>query len=481
MGWHPVTPLIIIMAQQTFIPNEYIRQKLARGDNKETEIIDNRGEEDKEAEYLLLFEDVQQYITREKLEELSELLEEDNTAMLKAIVTSYLNKKYPRLKTNPVLFDEYVERCVADMTGFGFLNKYFARKDEIEEININAWNIVEVRWCDGKKELTHEKFHNPQHARDVIKRILRQTGKFLDENKIYEVSYIGKSVRITTVITPVVDEEIGVAASIRFIHSAVFSLERLIQGGFLTSEMGEKLSTFLARGVSICVCGSTGSGKTTVCNALLEHIPDDTRVITLEGGTREFELVKRDEDGFALNNRVHMQTRPHKEAKLNVDLQLLLDLVLKFDPDIVVVGEMVSEEAFIASETARTGHTVITTIHTNDAFDAYYRMFSLGIRKYSLKENIMLKFMVDAFPIIVYTKRYPDGVRRVQSILEGKWNNDTDTIEYNELYHFNVEDNIVVDGKLVTKGEFVKLNNCTQKLKETMINNGASKTLVEGF
>ena len=114
------------------------------------------------------------------------------------------------------------------------------------------------------------------------------------------------------------------------------------------------------------------------------------------------------ENGKIKNNRLHLQTRPHKDEKLNVDLQLLLDLVLKFDPEVVVVGEMVSEEAFIASETARTGHTVMTTIHTNNAFDAYYRMYSLGIRKYDLTENVMLKFMVDAFPIIVYAKQYPD-------------------------------------------------------------------------
>lgn len=468
------------VAQNSYGAGDYIRERLARSERTAV-MIDARAEENREAEYLRAFEDVQQYITREKLAELTELLESNDNRLLATLIENYVVKKYPRYRNDRSALDTFVGRCVEDMTGFGFLNKYFARKDEIEEININGWNAIEVRWCSGKKELTHDRFHNAEHARDVIKRILRQTGKYLDENKIYEVSYIGKSVRITTVITPVVDEEVGVAASIRFIHSAVFSLERLIDGGFLTSEMGSKLRSFLAHGVSICVCGSTGSGKTTVCNALLEEIPPETRVITLEGGTREFELVRRDENGYVINNRVHLQTRPHRDAKLNVDLQLLLDLVLKFDPDIVVVGEMVSEEAFIASETARTGHTVMTTIHTNDAFDAYYRMFSLGIRKYSLDEHIMLKFMVDAFPIIVYTKKYPDGQRRVQSILEGRWDNATNTICYNELYHFNVEDNVVVDGKTVTLGEFVKLNSCTDKLKETMINNGASKADVAGL
>jgi pilus assembly protein CpaF len=427
-----------------------------------------------EEEYLAIFADVQKYITEEKLPELNDTLQSNDTSVLASITKAYVQKKYPKYASQEKLYDEITEKCISDMTGYSILNKYFARSDDVEEININGWDNIEVRWCGGKRELVEDKFHSPQHARDVIKRILRQTGRYLDDNKIYEISYIGKAVRITTLITPAVDEEVGVAASIRFIHSAVFTLDRLVENGFMTQEMSDMLRTFVNHGVSVCVCGATGSGKTTVCNAVLEEIAPSSRVITLEGGTREFELVRRDENGRATNNRLHLQTRPHKDAKLNVDLQLLLDLVLKLDPDIVVVGEMVSEEAFIASETARTGHTVMTTIHTKNAFDAYYRMYSLGIRKYDLPENVMLKFMVDAFPIIVYAKQYPDGRRRIQSILEGRFNNKTHDIEYNELYHFHVDDNVLEDGKIKTIGQFVQMNKCTDALRETMLDNGAS-------
>jgi pilus assembly protein CpaF len=429
-----------------------------------------------EQEYLNIFSAVQKYITDEKLTELNESLESGSYAVLENITKTYIQRRYARFAKAEATLNEIVKKCIDDMTGFSILNKYFARADELEEININGWNNIEVRWFGGRRELTDEHFHSPQHARDVLQRILRQTGRYLDDNRIYEISYIGKSVRITTLIHPAVDEEVGVAASIRFIHSAVFTIDRLVANGFMTHDMAKMLSTFVNHGVSVCVCGATGSGKTTVCNAILEEINPSTRVITLEGGTREFELVRRDENGKVLNNRLHLQTRPHKEARLNVDLQLLLDLVLKFDPDIVVVGEIVSEEAFIASETARTGHTVMTTIHTNNAFDAYYRMYSLGIRKYELPEDIMLKFMVDAFPIIVYAKQYPDGKRRIQSILEGQYMNETHEVKYNELYHYTVEDNRTdASGKVVTVGKFEQLNKCTDKLRATMLDNGATQ------
>lgn len=453
---------------------EYVQGKLA-GTVRETLVI-HENLSYSEQEYLNIFTAVQKYITDEKLTELNESLESGNYSVLENIAKNYIQRRYTRFAKSESTLNEIVSKCIDDMTGYGFLNKYFARADELEEININGWNNIEIRWFGGRREFTDEHFHSAAHARDVLLRILRPTGRYLDDNKIYEISYIGKAVRITTLIAPAVDEEVGVAASIRFIHSAVFTIDRLVENGFMTPDMATMLTTFVNHGVSVCVCGATGSGKTTVCNAILEEITPSTRVITLEGGTREFDLVRRDENGRVLNNRLHLQTRPHKDANLNVDLQLLLDLVLKFDPDIVVVGEMVSEEAFIASETARTGHTVMTTIHTNNAFDAYYRMYSLGIRKYELPEDIMLKFMVDAFPIIVYAKKYPDGRRRIQSILEGQFINETHDIKYNELYHFNVEDNITDEnGKVITKGEFVQLNKCTDKLRSTLLDNGATQ------
>lgn len=453
---------------------EYIQGQLA-GTTREVVVI-RETLSYSEQEYLNIFAAVQKYITDEKLTELNESLESGDYTVLESIAKNFIQRRYARFSKAEQTLNEITKKCIDDMTGYGFLNKYFARADELEEININGWNNIEIRWFGGRREFTDEHFHSPAHAKDVLLRILRPTGRYLDDNKIYEISYIGKSVRITTLIAPAVDEEVGVAASIRFIHSSVFTIDRLVASGFMTPKMSKMLTTFVNHGVSVCVCGATGSGKTTVCNAILEEILPSTRVITLEGGTREFDLVRRDENGKVLNNRLHLQTRPHKDANLNVDLQLLLDLVLKFDPDIVVVGEMVSEEAFIASETARTGHTVMTTIHTNNAFDAYYRMYSLGIRKYELPEDIMLKFMVDAFPIIVYAKKYPDGKRRIQSILEGQFINETHEVKYNELFHYNVEDNITDEnGNIVTVGDFVQLNKCSEKLRNTLLDNGATQ------
>ena len=453
---------------------DYIRSKLQ---NVTTEKVDVKEDQDEKG-YLTIFDDVQQYVVREKLPELTRSIDTKDNNVLTEIVDKYVQKKHQMLIRDRAKRESIVKRCVDDMTGFGFLNKYLAMKDDIEEININGWDTVEIRWRDGRDEITNDRFHSAQHAREIMQRLLRTTGRILDENKIYEITYIGKSVRMAVVTTPIVDEEIGVAASIRFIHSAIYNLNQLIDSEFMTKEMSDMLTTFINHGVSVVSCGATSSGKTTMINALLESVSPSTRIVTLEDSTREFELVRRDENGKVYNNRVHMQTRTHKNEEYNVDLQKLLDINLKFDPDIVVVGEMVSEEAFIASEMARTGHTVLTTIHTNNAYDAYYRMYTLAIRKYPLAEMLTLKIMVDAYPIVIYTKKYSDGKRRVQCILEGHWSEDH--IEYTELYRFDVEDNIEKeDGTIETVGKFVRKNRILDELRTKMLDNGAKRSDIE--
>lgn len=458
---------------------DYIRERL-KDYQKDTIQINTAENTSEDVEYVMMFNDVQKYVVREKLPELTASIAKNDTSVLANVISIYIAKEYKQYAINDDVLKKTVDRCVSDMTGYAFLNELFAKRDELEEININGWDQVLVKWVDGRKEIYPKHFYSAEHARDIMTRILRQTGKYLDEQKIYEISYIGKDVRIAVVITPIADKEIGVAASIRFIHPAVYTLEKLEEIGTLTPEMGNMLQSFINYGISICVCGTTGSGKTTVCNALLENVPPMKRVITLEGGTREYELVRRDDKGNLLNDRLHMQTRPHRDGALNVDLQTLLDLVLKFDPDIIGVGEMVSEEAFIASEAANTGHPVITTIHSTNAFEAYYRMFTLGMRKYELNENLMMKLMVDAFPIIVFTKQYPDGKRRVQSILEGEFDTANNKIRYNELYHYEVADNErAEDGNIHTIGSHKQKGEISGRLVSLMLDNGATRAEIE--
>lgn len=114
--------------------------------------------------------------------------------------------------------------------------------------------------------------------------------------------------------------------------------------GTATEEMLDFLSACLRYGVSICVAGATSSGKTTVAGWLLSTIPDRKRIFTIEDGSRELQLI-REQNGRVVNSVVHTQTRDSENERQRIDQIALLDIALRFNPDIIAVGEMRGPEA----------------------------------------------------------------------------------------------------------------------------------------
>ena len=136
------------------------------------------------------------------------------------------------------------------------------------------------------------------------------------------------------------------------------------------------------------------------------------KVKSLEEGSREFDLVKRDENGNILNSVIHLLTRPSENPALNINQDFLLERVLRKHPNVIGVGEMRSAaESLSAAESSRTGHTVCTTIHSNSCNSTYRRMMTLAKRKYSMDDAVLMEIMVEAYPIVVFTKQLEDRSR----------------------------------------------------------------------
>ena len=93
-------------------------------------------------------------------------------------------------------------------------------------------------------------------------------------------------------------------------------------------------------GVSTVVAGATSSGKTTLLNALLSTIPDNKRVFTIESGARELSLVRRNRSGAVVNNVVHTLSRPSDNEAFDYTQEDLVVASLRFNPDLVIVGEI---------------------------------------------------------------------------------------------------------------------------------------------
>ena len=238
------------------------------------------------------------------------------------------------------------------------------------------------------------------------------------------------------------------------------------------------LSEVLKYGVSICVAGSTGSGKTTVTGWLLSTIPDDKRIFTIESGSRELALCRREGDKVT-NSVVHTLARPSENEMQNIDQDILLDFALRFNPDIICVGEMRGSEAYTAQEAARTGHTVITTIHSNSCDATYRRMATLCKRKYDIADDTLLSLVSEAFPLIVFAKQLENRERKIMEIMECEIKPSGERV-HRIIYRYNITENRYDEkGNLIINGRHERVMDLSEGLKKRFIENGMPKAILD--
>lgn len=387
-------------------------------------------------------------------------------------ITAYIAKYLTdhSLGVEDMSSNDLIDRLYTEMAEFSFLTQYLY-STSVEEININSWKDVKIIYADGSVVPSKDKFQSPQHAVDVVRRLLHKSGMVLDNSQPGVVGHLSNKIRITVLGNPLTDKEKGVAASIRIVNPQKLDRDDFIRYGTATGEMLDFLSFCLRYGLSMCVTGSTGSGKTTLMSWVLSTIPDEKRVFTIENGCREFDLVREDGKGNVVNNIVHTVTRFSDDPKQNIDQEKLLEYALTCNPDIICVGEMKSAEAFAAQEAARTGHGLITTTHANSCSATYYRMVTLCTQKYDINDRTLYNLVTEAFPIVLFVKKLEDNSRRVMEITECEILEDG-TRRIHTLYRFNVTDNGVIDGKIKIAGEFERVDSISASLQKRLLENG---------
>jgi pilus assembly protein CpaF len=400
---------------------------------------------------------------------------EEQKKQISAYIAKYLSDG--QISVDGYDFDALIDRLYAEMAEFSFLTQYLFSND-VEEININSWKDVKITYASGKILPASEHFHSPQHAIDVIRRVLHQSGMILDHSQPVVRGHLSNKIRITVLGNPVTDEEKGVAASIRIVNPKHLGKKDFVKNSTATAEMLDFLSLCLRYGLSMCVTGATGSGKTTVMAWLLSTIPDHMRLFTIENGCREFDLVKEDESGKVLNNVVHTVTRYSEDPRQNVDQEKLLEYALTSNPDIVCVGEMKSAEAFAAQEAARTGHGVITTTHANSCDATYNRMVTLCKTRYDISDKTLYDLVTEAFPIVVFAKKLEDSSRKIMEITECEILPDGER-KIRTLFRFNITESSGGSGKAAIKGEFERVDPISAGLKKRLRENGMPLSALE--
>lgn len=422
---------------------------------------------------------VQAYMSNTYENLLSAEMNQADTKLVKEYIKQYL-------VTHKIVVDDFTEeelcdKLFSDMAEYSFLTKLLrnAEKMHLEEIDINSYEDIDLIVA-GRKYKSPETFLSPQHSVDIIRRMLQASGAVIDDGKPTALGSLAKNIRITVLKTPILDDDIGIAASIRVVQKTTLSKSTLAQDT-ATMSMLDFLTQAVRYGISICVAGNTGSGKTSTASWLMSTLPDNKRIYTIEEGSREFDLVRRGKDGKVCNSVIHTVTKSSLDKSAEITQENLLDFALRFNPDIICVGEMRSREAFAAQEAARTGHTVITTIHSKTAAGAYMRMTTLAKRAYEFSDDTLMKMMVEAFPIIIFQRQLEDHTRKMTEIIEGEdyYNG---RLVYRTLFRYIVDDNEgIQNGNRVVKGHFERGEFISDKLRNELIQNGAPKKIANLF
>ena len=367
---------------------------------------------------------------------------------------------------------ELTERLYNEMAGYSILTPWLSSSD-LEEININGWDDIALTLRDGRIIKAPEHFFSPSHAEDIVRRLLRNSGMILDSSAPLSQGHLPGNNRITALKAPLIDSDRGVCASIRLLSHSSINLQSLINRGMATPEMISFLRLICRYGVSFVVSGATSSGKTTLLNAVLADMPDDKRIFTIESGARELSLLRQNSAGKITNNVVHTISRPSDNERQDIKQEDLVVASLRYNPDIVCIGEMRDVECYAAVEAAMTGHTVVSTVHSGSGESAHLRIALLCQKKFPIDFNLSMFQAAQAFPIVVYCGKNEDNVRRIIDISECV-SDYSGNRSYRTLFRYN-------PGTGERDGRFECCASASAALRKKLTEHGAPSGMLDQF
>ncbi|BDF70324.1 hypothetical protein CE91St41_24490 [Oscillospiraceae bacterium] len=408
-------------------------------------------------------------------------VEELSEADLKDKIERYITDNRIKCSLTADVGGGLVNYIYHDMAGLSFItrDRLFERSG-FEEININAWNDVEIV-SGGQRVKTDYSFLSPQHAMDIHARMLRKTKTIINDVIPRATADIGGGIRITVEKDPILDEDVAVASSIRKVNVADIGREEQEAGGVLLPEMMDLLLLCAHNGVSMCLSGGTGAGKTTLGGCILSIASRQMRTFTIEEDSREWNFIRKEGDKI-INSVIHTRTKPNKDnPALSITQEELIKDSLRFDPDIIAPGEIRGREAFEVMGVSNTGHTVITTTHSNGTADTIDRIVTLAKKAFDMSDSTLFHMACRAFPLLVHMELGRDKKRRVTEICE-VLGYENGMVKSQMLYEFVVEDNIYRDRKCIeTVGHFEHLAPISPALAKHMLKKGATRAELKPF
>ncbi len=342
-----------------------------------------------------------------------------------------------------------VEEVLDEVLGLGPLETLL-KEPSISDILVNRYNKVFIE-RNGKLSETAVRFKDDAHLLHIIEKIVSQVGRRIDEAQPIVDARLQDGSRVNAIIPPLALD--GPCLSIRRFGRHVITQDEMLQYKTLTPGILRFLSACVQCKVTVLISGGTGSGKTTMLNALSRFIPEEERIITIED-TAELQLQQR--------HVIKFETRPpnlNKEGGINQ--RILLRTALRMRPDRIIVGECRGAEALDMLQAMNTGvEGSMSTVHANTPRDAFSRLETMVMMAdLEIPTRVILQQLASALKLVVQVSRLQDGTRKVLSVSEVLGVKD-EKVDLQEIFTFErigVTDAGKVQGRFRATGVMPKL------------------------
>ncbi|MCK5384519.1 MAG: CpaF family protein [Alphaproteobacteria bacterium] len=356
---------------------------------------------------------------------------------LTPILKELLEKE--RVVLNAQEYKELLEELLDEVLGLGPLEPLI-KDPTISDILVNTYEQVYVERF-GRLERVKTKFSSNDHLTRIIQKIVAAVGRRVDESQPWVDARLLDGSRVNALLPPCALD--GPLLSIRKFSKMPFTMGKLIENETISKEICEILDVIVKTKLNVLISGGTGSGKTTMLNAMSSLISNKERIVTIED-TAELQLQQE--------HVGRMETRPANiEGVGEVSQRDLLKNSLRMRPDRIVVGEVRGGEVLDMLQAMNTGHDgSMTTVHANSPRDAITRLeHMIGMTGIEIPMKALRSQIVSAIDVIVQIQRMGDGKRKLVSLQE-MTGMEGDVVSMQEIFMFK-RTGISSDGEVLGK------------------------------
>ena len=338
-------------------------------------------------------------------EKLRRLIDEEVTAWSEAYKRGLRSFDLP----DPHLVSE---RAFRNLAGYGPLEPLL-QDDDVWEIMINAPDAIFVKRHNGVSGYHDEVFHDDDHVIRTLTKILDDASgahRKLDPSEGLQDAQLDSGARLHIVHSDIGRDGHVIVNIRKFTGVAFKSLDELVQRGTLERAVASFLRACVRARLSIVFAGAPGSGKTTLLSCCASELDPSLRVVVAE------EVFEAD---VPLPNVAHMQTRPPRSDRREVDLRRLVSGFLRMAPDVAIVGEVRDREALPLLLTLSSGVTGYTTIHAGSARQALSRLrfiCQLADTSNELPMSALNSLVSESIDVVVHCQRTGDRVQVTEVI-----------------------------------------------------------------